>query len=241
MEESWLSAASITARRLSTKPATDTTKDSGGMRPRRKWKASPEARNIPRRARKLASAVRKAPSPLDDAPDEPAVHLHRGAGDVGGPRGGEEHHHRRELLRGADAAHRDVGGGQLHLLLQRDPAAGGPVGLVLAEAVGHDAPRQDQVDRDAVGGEVAGQRLEEPRDARADAVGEDEPIDRLLHRARLDREDAAPARLLHVREHFADAPNRRAADLLDATTSAVLPLMPRSIGASLSGGQELCL
>src|SRR5689334_24033005 len=119
MAESWLRTASITARRLSTKPATDTTKNSSGMRQTMKLNASPEARNVPRRARKLANAVRKAPitalgparSRLHDAPDEAAVHLHRGAGHVGGPRGGEEDHHRRELLRGADASHRDVRGG----------------------------------------------------------------------------------------------------------------------------------
>src|SRR3984893_16760975 len=218
MAESWLRTASITARRLSTKPATDTTKKSSGMRQTTKLNASPEARNIPRRARKLASATRKAPITgwgppsfpgLDDAPDEPAVHLHRGAGHVGGPRGGEEHHHRRELLRGADTAHRDVGGGELHLLLQRDPAAGGPVGLMLAEAVGHDPARQDQVDRDAEGREVPRQRLEEARGPGADTVVENGPVDRLLHRARLDREDAAPARLLHVREDLPDEANRR--------------------------------
>src|ERR1700730_874147 len=205
MAESWLRTASITARRLSTKPATDTTKKSSGMRQTTKLNASPEARNIPRRARKFASATRKAPitgwgppslSGLDDAPDEAAVHLHRGAGHVGGARGGEEHHHRGELVRRADAAHRDVGGGELHLLLERDPAAGGPVGLVLAEAVGHDAAGQDQVDGDA--GRYA--------------VREHEPVDGLLHRARLDGKDAAPARLLHVREDFPDEAHRREVD-----------------------------
>src|ERR1700730_11008388 len=224
MAESWLRTASITARRLSTKPATDTTKKSSGMRQTTKLNASPEARNIPRRARKFASATRKAPitgwgppslSGLDDAPDEAAVHLHRGAGHVGGARGGEEHHHRGELVRRADAAHRDVGGGELHLLLERDPAAGGPVGLMLAEAVGHDAAGQDQVDGDAVGREGAREGLEGAGAAGPDAVREHEPVDGLLHRARLDGKDAAPARLLHVREDLSDEAHRREVDLLE--------------------------
>src|SRR5216683_7435952 len=180
MAESWLRTASITVRRLSTKPATDTKKKSSGMRPTMKLNASPEARNIPRRARKFAAAVLSAPitsprSPPDrpelhDAPDQAAVHLHRGARDVGRARRGEEDHHRGELLRRADPPHGDVGGGQRHLLLHRDPAALGPVGLVLDEAVGHDATGQHEVDRDVVLGEIARQRLEEARDAGPDPV-----------------------------------------------------------------------
>src|SRR5258705_12167002 len=206
--ESWLRTASITVRRLSTKPAPDTKKKSTGMRPTMKLNASPEARNIPRRARKFAAAVLSAPitsprSPsarplLHDAPDQAAVHLHRGARDVGRTGGGEEDHHRGELLRRPDPPHRDVGGGQDHLLLHRDARALGPVGLVLDEPVGQDAAGQYEVDRDVVLGQVSRERLEEARDPGPDAVGEHEAVHRLLHRARLDGEDAAPARFLHV-------------------------------------------
>src|SRR5262245_52744087 len=124
MAEIWPRTASITVRRLSTKPATDTTKKSSGIRPTMKLNARPEARNMPRRARNVASAVRSAAitgsRPLDHAPDEAAVHLHRDAGDIGSPGRGQEDHHGRELLRGADASHRDVRRRELHLLLQRD-------------------------------------------------------------------------------------------------------------------------
>src|SRR6266566_8859457 len=143
------------------------------------------------------------PPPSDVGPDEAAVDLVDGAGDVGGLLRGQERDEVAEFDRLPEAAERDDRGDRRELLLE---------GLVLLgaaaragdDARGEEHARQHQVDRDAVLGQVGHDRLHQPRHARAEPVRHVDPVDRLLHRHRLDPDDAAPLPGAHVGHYLAD-------------------------------------
>jgi hypothetical protein len=78
---------------------------------------------------------------------------------------------------------------------------GGAGGGELAEALGAGVAREHVVHRDPVGGDLVRHRAGEPRDAGAQRVRQNEPLDRLLHRDRGHVHDAAPALLLHAGKH----------------------------------------
>src|SRR5215475_5220232 len=241
ISESWLRTSSEAVRRLRTNPARATMKKRMGTRQVRKLKARPAAAKNPRWARKFATAVRRTLIPsLHHALDQATVYLHHAARDVGGALGAEEHHHVRELLGATDAPHGNVGrGAGGHPLLEGLPRPRGQVLLVADEAIGLDAAGQDHVHGDAVLGEVVGERLEHARDARPDPVREDQSLHGLLHRARLDSEDAPPLFLLHVGQHGADEAHSGEVHLLESRRPVLVRhLLERAGGRAPDVGHE---
>ena len=131
---------------------------------------------------------------------------------------------RRERLAGdvARARRAQERGGRRDLLRLAQPAARAPPARAAASAasreprrrdtpVGRDAAREQGVERHAVAGDLARERLERREHRSAVGVGEHEGGDRLAHRGRRDVHDPAEAALAHARDRRARrAPSARA-------------------------------
>ena len=86
---------------------------------------------------------------------------------------------------------------------------GRPVRIDLPDPFRVDAAGGDGVDRDPLRAELARRRLQPADEPGPDGAREREPVDRLLDRARRDRDHAAVAARLEVREAEAHEPDRR--------------------------------
>src|SRR5712672_3389303 len=121
---------------------------------------------------------RPAPPPLEVGPDEAAVDLVDGAGDVGGLLRGEERDEVAEFHGIPQAAERDGRGDGRELRLE-NPVLLGTAARARDDAGGEEHSGEHQVDGDAVLGQVRRERLHQPGHARAEPVRHVDAVHRL--------------------------------------------------------------
>ena len=173
--------------------------------PRARWAGRWPARGAPAtRCRRVAAAGRRdncrPRARGSQAGHASAVHWHVDAADVCGLGGGEETDRPGDLLGACEAACRHLRQrGALDFLDARTALLGAQAEQVV-EPLGAGESGQHIVHGDALGGQLARQRLGPARDGGTDGIGHAEAGDGFLHRGRDDVDDAAVACLAHARD-----------------------------------------
>src|SRR5215472_7505939 len=152
---------------------------------------------------------------LEVGPDNAAIDLVGGAGDVAGTLGSQKRDKIAELAGTAEAAERNRRGPWREQFLERGIDLSSQRVDIGADPCGEKRAWKHEVDGDPVAGKVGHDRLHQARDARTDTVGEVDILDRLLDRHRLDAHDAAPAVAAHERHDLANEPDEAQRDNLE--------------------------
>src|SRR5579871_34514 len=161
--------------------------------------------------------VHRSPDAFHDA----AVNRNAGAGDVGGLARGEEGHQRGQFFWFAEPPQRDVLFDALDGFFDADAKL---LGGALAQgtlAIRQDAAGDDVVDGDVIWPQLLRERFCQADHARADAVGEGQPLNWLAHRGRDEVDDASAALLAQMRKRGVDEPD----DAHQVEVKRLLPLL----------------
>src|SRR5690349_17142494 len=135
----------------------------------------------------------------DDGACEAPVHLQYRARNIARPLRREERDGGRELLRPAHAAERDFRHHLAHDLLRCALLALGTGLRELRDPLRRDESGADDIDGDALGGDLVRQGLRETEDAGPGGRGQDQTGQRLLGRDGCEADDPTPLQLAHER------------------------------------------